>query len=105
MDRAENVCSDPEILAEEIEHLSRVLCYNNYPQWMIDKWGKSDKIVVIVPLLVLEVLKYFFGFLVDICTVLSYGILTKLITDSFGSCNVLSEGNFGRTYSKLGALL
>ena len=43
MDRAENVCSDPEILAEEIEHLSKVLCYNNYPQWMIDKWGKSDK--------------------------------------------------------------
>ena len=32
MNRAENVCSDPEILAEEIEHLSKVLCYNNYPQ-------------------------------------------------------------------------
>ena len=31
MDRAENVCSDPEILAKEIEHLSKVLCYNNYP--------------------------------------------------------------------------
>ena len=44
MDRAENVCSDPEILAEEVEHLSKVLCYNNYPQWMIDKWGKSDKV-------------------------------------------------------------
>ena len=37
MDRAENVCSDPEILAKEVEHLSKVLCYNNYPQWMIDK--------------------------------------------------------------------
>ena len=43
MDRAENVCSDPEILAEETEHLNRVLHYNNYPQWMINKWGKSDK--------------------------------------------------------------
>ena len=37
MDRAENVCSDPEILSKEVEHLSKVLHYNNYPQWMIDK--------------------------------------------------------------------
>ena len=43
MDRAENVCSDPEILAKEVEHLSKVLCYNNYLQWMIDKQGRSDK--------------------------------------------------------------
>ena len=43
MDWAENVCTDPDILAKEMEHLNRVLCYNNYPQWMIDKWGKSDK--------------------------------------------------------------
>ena len=43
MDRAENVCSDPEILAEEIEHLNWVLHYNNYPQWMINKQGKSNK--------------------------------------------------------------
>ena len=43
MDRAENVCSDPEILAEEVEHLSKVLHYNNYWQWMIDKQGKSEK--------------------------------------------------------------
>ena len=35
MDRAENVCSDPEILANEIDHLNKVLHYNNYPQWMI----------------------------------------------------------------------
>ena len=42
MDRAENVCSDPEILAKEVEHLSKVHHYN-YPQWMIYKWGKSDK--------------------------------------------------------------
>ena len=43
MDWAENVCSDPVILAKEVEHLSKVLCYNNYPQWLIDKQGKSDK--------------------------------------------------------------
>ena len=43
MDRAENVCSDPDILVKEIEHLGKVLCYNNYPQWLIDKWGKSEK--------------------------------------------------------------
>ena len=43
MDQAENVCSDPVILAKEVEHLGKVFCYNNYPQWLIDKWGKSDK--------------------------------------------------------------
>ena len=43
MDRAENVCSDPDILAKEMEHLNRVLHYNNYPQWIINKWGRSDK--------------------------------------------------------------
>ena len=43
MDRAENVCSNPDILVKEIEHLGKVLRYNNYPQWMIDKWGKSEK--------------------------------------------------------------
>ena len=43
MDRAENVCSDPDILVKEIEHLGKVLRYNNYPQWLIDKWGKSEK--------------------------------------------------------------
>ena len=42
VDRAENVCSDPVILAKEMEHLNRVLCYNNYPQWMIDKHGRSE---------------------------------------------------------------
>ena len=40
MDIAENVCSDPDILAKEIEHLSKVLHYNNYPQWMINQWGE-----------------------------------------------------------------
>ena len=43
MDRAENVCSDPEILAKEIDHLSQVLHYNNYPQWMINQRGKMEK--------------------------------------------------------------
>ena len=43
MDRAENVCSDPDILAKEIEHLSKVLHYNNYPQWMIKQQGKLEK--------------------------------------------------------------
>ena len=45
MDRAENVCSYPDILVKEIEHLGKVLHYNNYPQWMIDKWGKLEKVV------------------------------------------------------------
>ena len=43
MDQAENVCSDPDILAKEMEHLNKVLHYNNYPQWMIDKGRKSGK--------------------------------------------------------------
>ena len=43
MDRAENVCSDPDILVKEIEHLGKVLRYNNYPQWLIDKRGKIRK--------------------------------------------------------------
>ena len=37
MDRAENVCSDPDILVKEVEHLGKILHYNNYPQWLIDK--------------------------------------------------------------------
>ena len=43
MDRVENVCSDPDILAKEMEHLNRVLRYNNYPQWIINQRGKLDK--------------------------------------------------------------
>ena len=43
IDRAENICSDPDILAKEMEHLNRVLHYNNYPQWLINNWGKSNK--------------------------------------------------------------
>ena len=31
-DRAKNVCSSPELLAEEMDHLGRVLRYNNYPK-------------------------------------------------------------------------
>ena len=36
-DRAKNVCSSPELLAEEMDHLGKVLKYNNYPKWMIDQ--------------------------------------------------------------------
>ena len=43
VDRAENVCSGPVILAKEMEHLNRVLHYKNYPQWMIDKYGRSKQ--------------------------------------------------------------
>ena len=43
MDPAKNVCSDPVILAKEVEHLGKVLCFNNYPQWLINKWGKLEK--------------------------------------------------------------
>ena len=31
IDRAENVYSDTDILAKEVEHFSKVICYNNYP--------------------------------------------------------------------------
>ena len=43
MDRTENMCSDPDILVKEVEHLGKVLHYNNYPQWLIDKQGRSEK--------------------------------------------------------------
>ena len=33
-DRAKNVCSSPELLAKEMDHLGKVLRYNNYPKWM-----------------------------------------------------------------------
>ena len=35
--------SSPDILAKEIQHLSKVLCYNNYLDWLIKKQGKSDQ--------------------------------------------------------------
>ena len=31
-----------ELLAEEMDHLGKVLWYNNYPKWMIDQHGRSD---------------------------------------------------------------
>ena len=37
-----NVCSSPDILTKEVEHLSKVLQYNNYLEWLI-KRGKSDQ--------------------------------------------------------------
>ena len=61
MDQAGNVCSDPDILAKVMEHLHRVLHYNNYPQWLIDKQGKSDKHVPIIhPETGVEVQKHFY---------------------------------------------
>ena len=35
--RAKNVCSSPELLAKEMDHLGKVLKYNNYPKRMIDQ--------------------------------------------------------------------
>ena len=61
MDRASNVCSSPDNLAKEVEHLSKVLCYNNYPQWLIDKWGRSDQNTPLLHLETgLEIKKQFF---------------------------------------------
>ena len=39
-DRAKNVCSSPELLAKEMDHLGKVLRYN-YPKWMIEQFGKN----------------------------------------------------------------
>ena len=41
-DRAKNVCSSPELLAEEMDHLGKVLKYNNYPKWMIDQHSRNS---------------------------------------------------------------
>ena len=44
-----------------MEHLNRVLCYNNYQQWMIDKWGKCDKHNPIIhPETGVEIQKHFY---------------------------------------------
>ena len=43
-DRAKNVCSSPELLAEEMDHLGKVLRYNNYPMWMIKQEGRSNSL-------------------------------------------------------------
>ena len=40
-DRAKNVCSSSELLAEEMDHLGKVLKYNNYSKWMIDQHGRN----------------------------------------------------------------
>ena len=36
------MCSSPELLAEEMDHLGKVLKYNNYPKWMIDQHSRSS---------------------------------------------------------------
>ena len=43
-DRAKNVCSSPKLLAEEINHLHKVLKYNNYPKWMIKQEGRNNSL-------------------------------------------------------------
>ena len=42
-DRAKNVCSSPELLVEEMDHLGKVLQNtNNYPNWMIKQGGRNN---------------------------------------------------------------
>ena len=41
-DGAKNVCSSPELLAEEMDYLGKVLRYNNYPKWMIKQGGRNE---------------------------------------------------------------
>ena len=41
-DRAKNMCSSPELLAEEMDHLIKVLQYNNNPKWMIDQHSRNN---------------------------------------------------------------
>ena len=41
-DRAKIVCSSPELLSEEMDHLGKVPWYNNYPKWMIDQHSRNN---------------------------------------------------------------
>ena len=51
----------PDILAKEMEHLNRVLHYNNYPQWIINQLGKLDKQDPIIhPETGIEIKKHFY---------------------------------------------
>ena len=43
-DRAKNVCSSPELLAKEMDHLGKVLRNNNYPKWMIKQEGRNNSL-------------------------------------------------------------
>ena len=36
------MCSSPELLAEEMDHLGKVLKHNNYPKQMIDQHGRNS---------------------------------------------------------------
>ena len=40
--RAQNVCSSSELLAEEMDHLGKVLKYNHYPKWIIDQHRRNS---------------------------------------------------------------
>ena len=41
-DRAKNVCSSPELLAEGMDYIGKVLRYNNYPKKMIIQGGRNN---------------------------------------------------------------
>ena len=41
-DRAKNVCSSPELLAEEMDHFGKVLRYNNYTNWMVKQGSRNN---------------------------------------------------------------
>ena len=41
-DSTKTVCSSPELQAEEMDHLGKVLWHNNYPKWMIDQHGRNN---------------------------------------------------------------
>ena len=41
-DKAKNVCTSLELLAEEMDHLGKVLKYYNYPKWMADQHGRNS---------------------------------------------------------------
>ena len=36
------MCSSPELLAEEMDHLGKVLRYNNNPKWMIEQGSRNN---------------------------------------------------------------
>ena len=40
-DRAQTVCSNPELLKQEKEHLRKALTQCKYPKWALDKMGKK----------------------------------------------------------------
>ena len=41
-DRTKNVCSSPELPAEGMDHLGKVLKYNNYPKWITEHHSRNN---------------------------------------------------------------